>query len=390
MTSGTMRSLIKSGLAGALHLTGADTLLGRTLTATRYPPLVICYHRVVEDFAASARNSIPAMLISRRMLEQHLDWIGRRYHFVTLDELGAMLTNGPELSRPVATITFDDGYRDVYDHGVPLLERKGIPGAVFVVSGLVGTRNLQVFDRLFALLSHTRKGPRGERALARALATLDRTALPAALSRQGRDVAAASSFLLETLCRTELERFLGVLEEEIRVEPGDLYGLSPLTWEMVRKMLRRGMTIGSHTESHALLTSESPATVLQELRGSRERLCQELDIPIVHFAYPDGRFDDGVVDLVSQAGYRFAYTTCRHRSAHHPCLTIPRQVLWERACLNVLGRFSPAVMSCHAREVFGIVSGCRQQHASAHGTHNHALRSPALASGQRSPGGDHS
>src|ERR1035441_8639421 len=47
--------------------------------------------RVVENFAASAATSIPSLLVSRQMLERHLDWLGRRFRFVSLDELGARL-----------------------------------------------------------------------------------------------------------------------------------------------------------------------------------------------------------------------------------------------------------------------------------------------------------
>ena len=100
---------------------------------------MIGYHRVVEDFASSAETSIPSMLVSRQMLERHLDWIGRRFRFVSLDELGARLDASDSRDDPIAAITFDDGYRDFYDHALPLLKQKGIPAAVFVVTDLVGT-----------------------------------------------------------------------------------------------------------------------------------------------------------------------------------------------------------------------------------------------------------
>ena len=59
------------------------------------------------------------MLTSRRMLEAQLDWIGRRFRFVSLDELGAQLGGRARPAAPLAAVTFDDGYRDVYEHGVP-------------------------------------------------------------------------------------------------------------------------------------------------------------------------------------------------------------------------------------------------------------------------------
>ena len=59
--------------------------------------------------------------------------------FVSLDELGQRLSEGRRDDRPLAAVTFDDGYRDVYENAFPMLVRKGIPAAVFVVTKLIGT-----------------------------------------------------------------------------------------------------------------------------------------------------------------------------------------------------------------------------------------------------------
>lgn len=46
------------------------------------------------------------------------------------------------LSRPnCVAITFDDGYRNLLEHAVPLLDRLRLPATIFVVSGHCGGRN---------------------------------------------------------------------------------------------------------------------------------------------------------------------------------------------------------------------------------------------------------
>src|SRR2546422_7067121 len=147
-----MRRLAKTGIACALHWTGTDKLIG-SLSGSRNMPLVLGYHRVVEDYTASAEHYMPGMLIGRRTLERHLDWLGRRYRFLSLDELGARLERGEPFDKPVAAITFDDGYADVYHYAFPMLKRKGIPSAVFVVTDLIGTSLLQSYDKLYKLLA---------------------------------------------------------------------------------------------------------------------------------------------------------------------------------------------------------------------------------------------
>ena len=81
-----------------------------------------------------------------------MDWLATRFSIMSLDEIGARLQSGQPFDRPTAAITFDDGYSDVYHHAYPILSRKGIPAACFVVTGLIDTGRSQIFDRLYSLL----------------------------------------------------------------------------------------------------------------------------------------------------------------------------------------------------------------------------------------------
>lgn len=358
-----VRTVVKTALAQALSWSGADALIG-SLADTGASSVVIGYHRVVEDFTSAARFSIPAMLISSRMLEEQLDWIGRRYRFVSLDELGRELNRGGPPGPPLAAVTFDDGYRDVYDVALPVLTRKGIPSAVFVVTDLVGTGQAQVHDRLYMLLCRAiARWPDPGIAFRRLLLDLD-LSLPARLdpTRLAADPRFAVATLLRSLSRCEVDRLAVAIEDAVGADGSTAAGIEPLSWEMLARMIRAGVTVGSHTRSHAWLTQEAPTEVLAETRGSREAIEQRLGVAVEHFAYPDGRFDTATVTAVAAAGYRFAYTTCIHRDPRHPLLTLPRRMLWENSCVDAVRHFSPAMMSCQVHGVWNLVSGCDQNH----------------------------
>jgi peptidoglycan/xylan/chitin deacetylase (PgdA/CDA1 family) len=357
-----LRGLVKTGLAHALSWMRADRFIG-SLADSRTLPVVVGYHRVVENFAAAARRAIPAMLTSRVMLEQQLDWIGRRFRFVTLDELGERLERGAHLGG-LAAVTFDDGYRDVYEHAFPLLKRKGIPAAVFVVTDLVGAEELHVHDRLTLLLTRAfRRWSDPPRALESLLAELG---IPQAaverLDRIAGEPSLAVALLLRRLGRRDVELIMKALESQVGFDGTDATSMQSLTWEMLAEMQRGGFTIGSHTKTHAWLTQESMVTVVDEVEGARREIEHHLAVPVTHFAYPDGRFTTRTAAAVATAGYRFGYTTCMHRDARHPLLTIPRRMLWENSCLGANNRFSPAIMSCQLHGVFGLVRGCDQDH----------------------------
>lgn len=355
-----LQRFAKPGIAGALHWTGADKLISVLNGSTNIPMVIIGYHRVVEDFTAAAEDYMPDMLISRRTLERHLDWLGRRHRFLSLDELGARLETGEPFDKPVAAITFDDGYADLYHHAFPLLKRKGIPAGIFVVTDLIGTARLQIYDKLYLLL--TGCFPRWQSASQELTRLL--THLELKLHRVGnmnavaRDPFTAMHAIVTTLSQPDICRVIEALEAQVTIEESKLKELHPLTWEMVFEMHRAGMTIGSHTRTHALLPNERWERVLDETASSRRALERILGTSIIHFAYPDGRFNAATVNSVAEAGYRFAYTTCCHRNPVHALLTIPRTILAETSCMDALGNFSPSIMSCVAHRAFDFAYQC--------------------------------
>ncbi len=358
-----LRGLVKTSIAAALHRTGADTMV-RSLRGSDRLPVVVGYHRVVDDLRQYRETTIPALLISRTMLERHLDWIGRRFRVVSGAELEAWLDGGADVSRPVATITFDDGYRDVYEHAVPLLKRKGMPAIVFVVSDLVGTARVLLHDRLYLALARTSGSAAPWRALHRALAAAG------ASPTEGTTSSAASPFtatrrVLDRLRQADVQSLVDTLEAEVGVDEAALEAMRPLSWEMLADMQRHGITVGAHTRTHPVLTNETPTVVSEETAGSRKHLESRLGVAVHHFAYPDGGFDRTAVKAVAAAGYRLAFTACRHRDSDYPGLTLPRTLLWERSSVDAWQRFSASILSCQLRGMFDVVRSCRRPHGGA-------------------------
>ena len=327
-------------------------------------PVVLGYHRVVAQFEAECRDMMPSMLVSRAMLERQIDCLARHYRFVSVDDLDTAGTTRRS-AKPAAAVTFDDGYRGVYEHAFPLLRRKGIPAALFVVTDFISTTLPLLHDRVFWLAS--RLLPRWRDPAAEAARRLT------AVGVQGgdvHDIAAATiapiaftRALITRLTYDELTRMADRMQADmsspIRLSDGAL----PATWDMLREMRRGGMTIGSHTKRHIRLTNEDRAVQKSEIAGSRERLEHELGEPIVHFAYPDGDFNSAAVRLLASAGYRWAYTACRHRDPYHARLTIPRLILWEHSSIDVRGRLSPSILRCQSG---GVLAGARSCSHFAH------------------------
>ena len=355
------RGHLKTALAATISR-AHDWGFAAALARGRKRPLVIGYHRVVDDFAAAARTGMPSMLTSTRMFEQHLDAIGRHFRFASLDDIGARILSGQPFDEPVAAVTFDDGYADVYEHAYPVLQRKGIPAAVFVVTDLVGQPFWQVHDKLYHLLAKafaTWDEPRRE------LCTLmGALGLPIAPIMQPREATRtpllAVSAMLPELPMADLRRVMSGLEATVGNGCRDIP--QTLDWAGIETMHRGGITIGSHTKRHVSLPAESAATIASELEGSRQELEAHLGGPVTHFAYPGGQFTAPVIDAVAKAGYRFAYTACQHGHSQHAALTIDRLLLWEGSSVDADGCFSPAILNCQAQDLWPPSRRCDRVH----------------------------
>lgn len=358
------RRLVKAGVANTLRWSGMGRWIGAH-SGTARMPLILGYHRVVEDFRQHAGTSIAPMLIGMHTLERQLDWLGRRYRFVDLDEAARVAASGEHNGKPLATVSFDDGYQDVYEFAFPLLQRKGIPFSVFVITDFVGTPRLQAHDELYLLLSQAFAAwEEPKRKLAALLRDLDvdESALGGELT--GRDEAfGLTRVLLNQLSQKQLQLVVDALRVTLDPASDGTGEFRSLDWGQIIALHKAGVTIGSHTCSHALLTNEPRQKALREARDSRAILERRLGGSVEHFAYPDGRFDNQAVEVVEEAGYRYAYTTCTHRDPKHLGLTLPRRVMWEGACLGAFGSFSPSVLHCQVNGVFDFSASCHASHA---------------------------
>jgi peptidoglycan/xylan/chitin deacetylase (PgdA/CDA1 family) len=362
------RRAVKVGSAAALAALGVDRLIGH-LSGRRGRPLVLGYHRVVPTYAPDATSTLCPMQIDVRMLEAQIDWVGRHYRFVSLDELQAAADSGTAAN--LAAVTVDDGYRDAYEVAFPLFARKGIPAAFFVMSGLVGTREVPIFDRLYFQLARARTSTNGwAGALSRALDGLPLAPLPAAQLRNSANAYDALQLLLKNVRHEDLRPMLTTLEAGHPMPEDTAESLRSVDWSMLSAMDAAGMTIGSHTCRHVFLNRESSATVAQELSISKRQIEVHLRKRIRHFAYPAGEFTRASARAVAAAGYDLAYTICEHVDSVYPLLTIARRVLWQNSCIDGRGRFSGDLMSAHVNGTLDLFNPrCRLDHrpdAAAH------------------------
>lgn len=347
------RRWIKSSLAGAAYYSGLLELYIqlRDRCPSHNRLFILAYHAVVENVPRSVERGMMApQLISKEVLEKEIDHIGSQFNVLSIDQAVDFIERKINLRRDSVVITFDDGYQGVYEHAYPILKKKGIPAAVYLCSDYVGTSRLFDHDRLFYLIRKMR---------------LARLSLGPLLSEAGLECGAppkeeaplaVTRFLLEKLSSDRLDRLIVLLQEKLGVAEGDFPPEADIiSWEAAREMSEGGITLGSHTASHRLLSEAEPREILEELRLSKSRLEDRLGKKVDHLAYPDGRYNPFVIDAARACGYRSACTTQDfiNKVGGNPYL-LGRQLFWENSNWGWLSRSSRAMVTSQVKGLFKI------------------------------------
>lgn len=84
---------------------------------------------------------------------------------------------------------------------------------------------------------------------------------------------------------------------------------SRLADKHIQRLARAGMSFGSHTVSHRRLDELPDEQVRHELSDSKTCLEGVLGKPVVSLAYPQGGYNNKIIELACNAGYVSAFTT---------------------------------------------------------------------------------
>lgn len=99
--------------------------------------------------------------------------------------------------------------------------------------------------------------------------------------------------------------------------------LETLTLDEILELQENGVTIGSHSYSHRILTTLGPEECEADLRRSRELLEDLLRRPVPFVAYPRGYHDETVRSAAARAGFRNGFSLPESPEARGP-FAVPR------------------------------------------------------------------
>jgi peptidoglycan/xylan/chitin deacetylase (PgdA/CDA1 family) len=256
---------------------------------------ILMYHRVNNE-ADDIFEGVPTKEFAAQM-----EGLNRYYTVLPLEELVERALVGDVPPNSVA-VTFDDGYRDNYEHAFPILKQYGIPATIFLTTGVIGRPGILWHDVVFELFRRT----------AVTSVEIEGRHYPL-LSRPDRQQSLFTALkILRRLSPQERNEHIARMAASLDVSIGSDYGPKMLTWEQVGEMTRAGVTFGAHTVSHPILSRMPLDKAIQEIETSKSTIEHKLGRKVRSFAYPNGSredFTEALKGSLKEAGFRCAVTT---------------------------------------------------------------------------------
>ena len=292
-------------LAGLYVASGMDWIRHRGRV------VILTYHRVVSDQMVRDEHIQPGMYVRGQSFEAHIAYLRNRFTIISLDELlDLWQTNRVKSDQSYCVITFDDGWMDNYQFAFPVLMKYRIPATIFLATDFIGTARWFWPDQMMLLLEKGRQhapGSAERRTVSTVLAETIGVMLSAGdgIFRRIESGAPIDPDAVIELCKgVEVDRIHQIIDRLSRGLHMDFPTHRVLlNWDEVREMAGNGVTFGSHSGSHRIMTQIPLSDVKTELIDSKKTMLEQGIKPVPVFCYPNGNFDWDIQELVRESGY---------------------------------------------------------------------------------------
>ncbi len=258
------------------------------------------YHRIGDPTLSAFDRGV--FSCSAERFREHIRLLQERFEIVDIPRLSYALKQARP-RRPMALITFDDGYIDNYELAVPILKELGATAAFFIPTKFIGGSRLPWWDEIAWSL---RNASVGRISLAGRKEEFDLA--PGVIDRT----------IMAVLEFVKLRRTIPMDEQVAEVREaskprGSVASAGAglfVNDAQIGEMRRAGMDIGSHTHTHRILSHLDPKAQKDELATSKEILEGLLGEPVSTVAYPvgaPGSYSPETCRIAASLGYSLGF-----------------------------------------------------------------------------------
>lgn len=300
------KNIFKKVLKSAAYkIISHESLLDRTRRNRLYDKaIVLMYHEIADD-----GDEIDAWTVVRKSdFVRQMKYLSTHFRVVSLrDAIDQM--SGPDGSasqKPMAVVTFDDGYAGNRRVLLPIVKALNLPVTVFIATRAIQDQSIYWYDRLI-------NGLQGEQRVVLDLTHLSLGKYRINASRGSENWREIERLLedLKTLEPERREKVSGDILSDVPIAiKRDSYHVAPLTIKELRELSECPLVnIGAHSHCHNLLTQLQDHDVEVSVNKSKQLIESWIKRPIHHFAYPNGNYSDTVINIVKKSGLQCGITT---------------------------------------------------------------------------------
>lgn len=254
--------------------------------------MIFNFHRVTDEAKTWEHFGI-----SPRIFEQQMIFLTKYFNVLSLEDI-LNLKSG--IKTPAVAITFDDGYKDIYQYAYPILKKHKIPATIFIATDFVENRKMFWWDYTNYLLVNLKNDIK-----------IDKYGLI-----KKDEVEEHFNSLIEYLKNidnSERNSIIDKLEasselKEVKKQVEKLI----LNWNMINEMQKDNLMIGAHTHTHPIASNQSQDELKSEINKNIDIIFRRCGVKSEIFAYPNGKKDDYNIDTISilnELGIKYAFTT---------------------------------------------------------------------------------
>jgi peptidoglycan/xylan/chitin deacetylase (PgdA/CDA1 family) len=278
---------------------------------------ILVYHGICDDQPWRFNSRY----LSRTQFEEHLQFIGKLYHPVSLQDV---VSGNLSVDKLNVLLTFDDGLKNNFTHAFPLLKQYKIP-AVFFVTAAASTPQPFLFNDLTdvsPLLISGSLDIEGETFQRKKIFLNQRL-----VTKDGIQLA----HYFHKASQAERARVLQRLTEHIPEAELSKY---KLYYELMNEAELKEISdhpdyeIGAHGFYHTDLSALSEKELEDELQRSADYLKRVLNKDIKSMAFPYGNYNQAVIDACEKQGFRYLFRTEKEVPAN------TQAMLFERFTVN--------------------------------------------------------
>ncbi|MCC7202306.1 MAG: polysaccharide deacetylase family protein [Nitrospirae bacterium] len=300
------RNIVKKILkASAYKIISLEALLSRKRKARLHgKAIVLMYHEIAND-----EDEIDAWTVVRkRDFLQQMEYLSNHFRVVSLRDAIAHMTeaNGGAEQKPMAVVTFDDGYAGNRQVLLPIVKDMNLPVTIFIATRAIQDQGIYWYDRVI-------NGLQGEQVIDIDLtySSLGKYRINASKgSENWREMEKLLSDL-KTLEPDKRENVVDDILSDVHITTKrHSYHVAPLTIHELRELSECPLvTIGAHSHCHNLLTQLQDYDIGISVNKSKQLIESWIERPIHYFAYPNGNYNDTVINMVKKSGLQCGLTT---------------------------------------------------------------------------------